>query len=76
MITEIQWIRCECDRCGTKWVPRSDRDCKVVVPLQCSHCRRRDWDNGKDIAENTAEGRVGAVGSGSSGDGRGLSDVE
>ncbi len=76
MIVEKTVYQCICDKCGWEWTTRS-----LKLPAVCSRCKNHKWNGSavseiSDIAENTAEGRVDSVGSGSSGDGRGLSDVE
>ena len=61
-------LKCPRPKCGHEWYPR------VKNPVECPKCKH--YSDNWDIAENTAEGRVDSAGFGSSGDGRGLSDVE
>lgn len=35
----VQLPRCICERCGNKWIPRTDKK-----PLYCPACRSYYWD--------------------------------
>jgi len=69
---EQRWI-CKCDLCGKAWLPERAVEPGGMVPEQCSSCKKRGWNlhgdeqsraeggSGKDIGEESVDGRGEAV---------------